>query len=145
MQTGVGAELNFPHLPQRGIESARVVLSSRTGIMTVSVIARDMEESGSDHSMRLTAAMASMKCRRRRPAFEHLSRAADPPEGAGQCVLVQQPMAANAVAACMLLVPDGAEYINLPPLFAIGASTGGRAALRTIVAGLPATLKQHAR
>jgi hypothetical protein len=29
--------------------------------MTVSVIARDMEKSGGDHSTRLTAAMASLK------------------------------------------------------------------------------------
>jgi two-component system chemotaxis response regulator CheB len=33
-----------------------------------------------------------------------------------------------------------AEHIDLPPVIAIGASTGGLAALRTIVAGLPASL-----
>ncbi len=36
-------------------------LSKRTGITTVSVIVRDMEKSGGDHSTRRTAAIASLK------------------------------------------------------------------------------------
>jgi len=57
----VPLRLDFPHLKLQARESPQIVLSKPNGITTVSVIVRDIEKSGGDHSTRRTVAIASLK------------------------------------------------------------------------------------